>query len=258
MESKLVLREVNNVKFYQSTSISSNNRVRHFFSTRVGGYSEGDYKSLNLGIYTNDSRLSVDRNFKRVIESAGMTTESLVYLKQVHGNNFYFVDGINYSEIKEKEGDALITKTKGIAIGVFTADCVPIILVDNENDIIAVVHAGWRGTELHILSRVLEYMINILGAGSKNIVASIGPFIGSCCFEVNLEVADKFKHKVKRENKWYVDLWQENYDELIKCGISEENIDNGKLCTMCNSELFFSYRRDNGKTGRLGTFVQLI
>jgi polyphenol oxidase len=258
MSHKLVLKNENGVKWYSSDLIASNLGARHFFSTRVGGFSQGYYSNLNLGIYTDDERSLVERNFKAVSQSAKMTINKLVYLSQVHGNAFYVVDDNNYNQIVGKEGDALITRTKGITIGIFTADCVPIILIDKDKDVISVVHAGWKGTQLLIVSRVLEYMINTMECNPRSIYASLGPSIGMCCFEVKKDVADLFNCKIQRENKWYVDLWQENINQITKYGILTENIDGGNLCTMCNSELFFSYRRDNGKTGRLGTFIQLI
>lgn len=258
MNRELIFKNENEVKFFTSDSLNNIKNVRHFFSTRIGGISEGYYSNMNLGIYTSDRRENVDDNFKKIIKCAGMSMDKLVYLKQVHGDNFYVVDENNYSNIIGSEGDALITRTKGITIGVFTADCVPIILVDSKKDIIAVIHAGWKGTKLRIVEKILNYLINTLGARPQDIFAAIGPSIGHCCFEVQWDVAKNFKHKLQSYNNWYVDLGQENIDQIINYGIPIEAIEGGNICTMCDKELFFSYRRDNGYTGRLGTFIQLI
>lgn len=258
MEQGLSLENRNEVQFYISNKINKISNVKHFFSTRIGGVSLGQFKSMNLGIYTSDDGKNINFNLSKIIKKADLSMDKVVFLNQIHGDKYHLVDNSNYSEILGKDGDALITSTKGIAIGVFTADCVPIILVDGEMGIVAVVHGGWKGTQQKIVGKVLDYMINTMGSRSDNILAAIGPCINKCCFEVSEDVARKFNHKTIRNNKWYVDLVAENIDQIMEHGILEESIDHGNLCTMCNKELFFSYRRDKGVTGRLGAFVQLI
>ena len=258
MKHELVLKSNNNVNFFYSRSINEIPSVKHFFSTRIGGISKGLYSSLNLGIYTSDKDKNLVANFNNIFEAASMDNNKIVYLRQVHSDIFHVVDEYNYGDILEKEGDALITSSKGIAIGVFTADCVPIILVDEKKNIISVVHAGWRGTSLKIVYKVLKYMIKTLFVNPINIKVAIGPSIQKCCYEVNKEVAEKFKYSSKVNEKWYVDLLKENIDQMVEIGVLVDNIETGNLCTMCNPKLFYSYRRDNGNTGRLGTFIQIV
>jgi polyphenol oxidase len=258
MNQKLLLKRNNNVEFFYSKIINENRNIKHFFSTRIGGVSEDSYSNLNLGIYTSDQKKNVITNFNNIFSAAGMDNNKIVYLRQVHSDIFHMVDEFNYNEIKGLEGDALITSSKGIAIGVFTADCVPILIVDEKKGIISVVHAGWRGTNLKIVYKVLKYMINILEVNPSNVKVAIGPSIQKCCFEVSKEVAELFKYSTRINEKWYVDLLMENIDQIIGSEVPLDNIETSKLCTMCNPSLFYSYRRDNGDTGRLGSFIQII
>jgi YfiH family protein len=258
MEDGLITKNVMGIKVINSQIIGSIPNVRHFFSTRVGGISEGFFSSLNLGIYTEDSKDKVSNNLMRILSAVEMNQNKIVYLKQIHSDRFHVVNEDNYMKIKETEGDALITTSKEIAIGVFTADCVPILLADDKRNLAAVVHAGWRGTNLNIVYKVLDHIINIMGSAPQNIKAALGPSIGKCCFEVKNEVAEKFKHVKVVKDRWYIDLLMENIDQIKRAGVPDSNIDYGELCTSCNPELFYSFRRDKGITGRLGTFIQII
>ena len=258
MDKNLIIENDDGLKFYLSKELNNLSFIKHFFSTRTQGISKGYYNSFNLGIYTDDDKENISFNLRKILLSAEMYNNKVVYLNQVHGDEFHLVNENNYNNIMGISGDALITKTKGIAIGVFTADCVPIILADRYEKIIAVVHAGWKGTQLKIITKVLNYMIKEMGAKPENITCAIGPSIGQCCFEVKKDVADMFNYKIQNKGKFYVDLWEENVKQIIDMKIPQDNIECLKLCTMCKSELFFSYRRDNGNTGRQGTFIQII
>lgn len=244
--------------YLSSSLLQKNENIKHFFSARKGGVSKNNYNSLNLGIFIEEDKANVIKNFELIGNAANMNLNNMVYLKQVHSNHFYVVNENNFKEVTGKSGDALITCCKNIAIGIFTADCVPILINDIENGIIAAVHAGWKGTYSKIVSNVVRYMIDSMNSKPQNLCAAIGPSIGECCFEVNDEVADKFTYKKNYGVKWHVDLVQENITQMLSCGLSRENIDAGNLCTKCNEELFFSYRRDHSITGRQGSFIQMI
>lgn len=258
MNENFVVNRVNDLEFYASPNLTNVKFLKHFFSTRIGGISTGVYESLNLGIYTNDTYENVQCNLDKIFNAAKMNRDKITYLKQVHSDKFFVVNKDNYLDIKGQCGDALITSEKGIAIGVFTADCVPIILVDTCNEIVAVVHAGWKGTELNIAGKVLKYMKGNMGTDSKNVVAAVGPAIGPCCFEVGFEVAEKFNFVYQHKNKFYVDLWKENIKQITECGVLKERISSSMVCTSCNSNLVFSYRKESGATGRLGTFIEIF
>lgn len=258
MSKEFVDNKVIDVEFYTSTKLINIDFLKHFFSTRIGGVSAGAFESLNLGIYTNDLEENIQYNLHKIFNSAGMHSDKITYLKQVHSDKFFIVNRDNFLEIRGQCGDALITSERGIAIGIFTADCVPIILVDTLNKIVAVIHAGWKGTALNITGKVLDYMIRDMGTDAKNVVAAIGPSIGPCCFEVGLDVAEKFSYVVENKEKFYVDLWKENIKQLTDYGVQKENISSSMICTSCNSKKVFSYRKDSGKTGRMGTFIEIF
>lgn len=236
--------------FFTSQKLERLNGVKHFFSTKI----EGDYSSVLSDINNRSSNGALSK----VITRAGFHINHIVYLKQVHGNKYHFVDDKNMKELTGVEGDAIITKTSNIAIGVFTADCVPILLFDKELRIAAAIHAGWRGTNLKITHRVASYMMEELGSAPQNIYAAIGPSIGSCCFEVGEEVFSKFNFTSKEGNKLFVDLNKENASQLMELGIGYQNIEDENFCTMHNKELFHSYRREQGHAGRQASFIQLF
>lgn len=248
----------NGVGYFVSGKLKKYREIKHFFSTRIGGVSKPPYDSLNLGIYTKDDRDSVDTNFKRIFNTFGMNYDGLTYLKQSHGNRIYRVNQENYKSIIESDGDALVTDTPGIAIGVFTADCVPILVYDRERNVIAAVHAGWKGTVKGILKDTIRYMTGEMGCSIENIICAIGPSIGPCCFEIKDNVANELRYVNKRDDKLFGDLWEENRMQLIEIGVKEENISLSKICTMCNKDKLYSFRRDQDPCGRMGAFIQLI
>lgn len=245
------------VKLIKSMQIEDTGYFEHFFSTRVGGQSADCYHSLNLGAFTDDKNENITENFKRVFNVSGMKESKIVYLKQIHSDTFHVVDKENYIKIKNSLGDAIITASREIAIGIFTADCVPIIAADKKGRAAAVIHAGWKGTNLNIAVKVIDYMVNYMGIERDDILVSLGPAIGPCCFQVGSNVAEKFKNVLNRNGKYFVDLFKENINNLRDAKISEKNINSIDLCTYCNSDLFYSYRRDNNNTGRMGTFIMI-
>lgn len=228
--------------------------IKHFFSTRIGGYSEGDFSQHNLGIYTEDK--CAQKNLFKALTDNNMNIDKAVYLRQVHGDEIYIVNSENYGEVKGKFGDTLITNEKEIPIGIFTADCVPIIVVDYIKEIIAVVHAGWKGTDKRILGKTIEKMVKEFNSDIGNMYVILGPAIASCCFEVGEDVFNKFHYREKRDGKYYVDLFMENKKQALDLGILDKNIFLSNICTKCNNDLFYSYRVNNN-TGRIGTFISL-
>lgn len=252
------IKKYENLSYYTSDAIENLGFIKHFFSTRIGGKSTGYYNSLNLGIYTDDLATNVNFNLNRIFKATGMNINKKVYLHQQHGSIIHIVEEDNYKNLIGVDGDAIITKCLNISIGIFTADCVPIILVDKANKITAVIHAGWKGTEKRIVKDVISHMVSKMGTDPLNIIAAIGPSIGNCCFEVNSDVASKFNFIAKRHDKYYVDLWKENIEQLKECSVSAQNISCSNICTSCNLDEFFSYRAEHGKTGRMGTFIEIV
>lgn len=252
------IKSCNGAAYYISELLDNQKGIRHFFSSRIGGVSTGAYESLNLGIYTDDAFCNVEKNQKRIFSAEGMSFENAVYLKQVHGNTIYEVTENNFNQIKGLDGDGLITRAVNIPIGIFTADCVPILIYDREKRIAAALHGGWKGTELGIVKKAVDIMCGSMGSDPENILSAIGPCIGKCCFEVGEDVAVRFSSSIKRGGKFYVDLVLENVNQLKSCGVSEKNISTSGICTYCNRDMLYSYRRDKGVTGRMGSFIEII
>jgi YfiH family protein len=163
--------------------------------------------------------------------------------------------------------DALITNVPRVMVGVKTADCVPILLGDARRGAVAAVHAGWRGTLKSIITRALDHMREEYGTRAETVRAAIGPSARVCCYEVGAEVIEAFRArtayadeilKPTREGHALIDLQRANYNQLITAGVSAERVHITPLCTMCRTDLFFSYRREKGQHGGFGRLMSVI
>ena len=170
-------------------------------------------------------------------------------VKQIHSNLSLAAQGPGCAG----EGDALVTRTRGVAVSIRTADCFPILLADPQTNAVAAIHAGWRGTAAGIVSAALARMRTEFGTNPQDIFAAIGPGIGVCCYEVGLEVARQFGMQ-KAGN---VDLAVENRTQLIRAGVKPERIEQVGGCTFCNPAQFFSWRRDHDRAGRMISFIRV-
>lgn len=176
---------------------------------------------------------------------------NLATLRQVHSARWVLAAGRGGVL---GEGDALLENTPGSVVAVKTADCLPILLVDERHRAVAAVHAGWRGTVAGIVGRAVEAMGAQFGALAGELHAAIGPGIGPCCYEVGAEVAAQFG----QQGRGHVDLGEANRLQLMDAGVTAERIYASKLCTMCRSEEFHSFRRDKEAAGRLYSFAGIL
>jgi polyphenol oxidase len=201
------------------------------------------------------------------VEAEGETFP-LFSLRQVHGDRVFLISDNNpqREEIWQEEGDCLITRKEGIALGVFTADCLPILLYDPERRTIAVVHSGWRGTARGILRKAVERMTSEFRCDSSRIQAALGPCIGPCCYEVDRPVKQSLEEGgfswgsisyPRGEGKWSLDLPRANSLLLEASGVRRENMEILKLCTSCRRDLFYSYRKGDRTRGRQLNFIAL-
>jgi purine-nucleoside/S-methyl-5'-thioadenosine phosphorylase / adenosine deaminase len=206
------------------------------FSTRVGGVSESPFDSLNLGILTEDSREAVEENRRRLAAVLGRRPDQIRFALQVHGTRLLDQEE-PVDEMPEADGHVL--RNPNAAAFVFVADCLPVALSGPRG--VAMVHAGWRGLAGGILGTAAE------AVGAET--AAVGPGIGRCCYEVGEEVLESFESLGDgiAEGRM-LDLPEVARRLLERAGV--ERIDLSGLCTSCEEELFFSHRRDNGKTGR--------
>ncbi len=268
----------------------------HGFSTRTGGFSRVYGKAeLNLGFTKDDPRATVERNraaFLSGLEAGGGRTGEgarpsraqrwkIITLRQIHSDIIHHIDAEPDAPLT---GDGLVTATPGLLLGIQTADCLPIILVDSKRRAVGVFHAGWRGTVKRIVEKGVGEMHRWFGTRPEDIKAAIGPGIGGCCYEVGEEVRTKFESqfsyaaKLFREvkdsdpvrekypllflsarapghgelpPKIFLDLAEANRRQLLSVGVPARSIAASPLCTNCRTDLLFSYRAEKGKTGRM-------
>ena len=262
------LRENGNLKYYQVDEFSKTGLVKHCFTTRCTGVSEGNYFSLNLRFNCEDSRENVLANYKIICDEINVDYKNLVLSKQVHEDNVLVVTGKDLGNGITKEQkfvscDAMITKESGVPIAVFSADCVPVCFLDVKKSVIGLAHSGWKGTVARISQKVVEKMKKEFGSDAKDIIVGIGPSIRECHFEVGYEVADIFKEcfgdsVVSTNGKPHVDMQKAIKLQLISEGILEENIVDSNICTYCNNDLFFSHRVSGDKRGLQAAIMELI
>jgi hypothetical protein len=243
----------------------------HAISTRRGGLSSGPYSTLNLGLDTGDDTETVLKNYAAVSSALEFELPLLVAARQVHGTQVVFIGkeytGRRHSPLVPPLAgyDALVTREPDITLIVRVADCVPIILFDPVQQAAAVVHAGWRGTLAGVAEQTVKELVERCHSVPEHILAGIGPSIGPCCCEVQEQVATLFRSKSPQTayciqetgNKLFLNLWEANRLQLVAQGIPAGNIEVAQLCTVCCPDLFFSYRREQGETGRFGAFVGL-
>lgn len=265
------LKYQNGVGYYSIKGFEDTGRVKTCFSTRTGGVSTGGYTSLNLGFSSGDDRSNVIRNIEILCSSAGFKMDDMVISDQVHGDRCRIVGAadrgkgvIGESDIKGV--DALITVDRDVCICIFTADCVPVFLLDDERGVIALCHGGWRGIIGGIIPKTINKMAESFKSSPDGIKAAIGPSIGPCCFEVGEDVRKKFEEEFEDDcgviidngTKHNINLWKAAYLQLKNAGLNENNIINSNICTCCRSGMFYSYRRDGACTGRMISMMKLI
>ena len=262
----------------------------HGFTTRPGGLTTSyGGRTLNLGFTKDDLRASVERNRKAAMLAIGAAAKSkpwlLVTLRQVHSDIIHVVRSRKPGLLEKTRfvGDGVVTDLRGIALGILTADCFPILLVDTKKKAVGAFHAGWRGTVKRIVEKGVGMMRLEFGSRPEDIHAAIGPGIQQCSFEVGEEVEEAFHtqfayaaelfHRVQESDavrerypmlfmnqrapghgdpciKVHLDLREANRRQLLAAGVPEANITALKDCTVCQPRTFFSHRGERGRTGR--------
>ena len=249
--------------YFKSELLGNLKGVTHCFTSSCGGESHSKIQGLNLGFRVGDDPDCVKANYMHVAKDFGFPFENMVGAKQIHSADIRVVTkdmaGCGISRTEELfECDGLVTDVPMLPLTVFYADCVPILLADKDAGVVAAVHSGWRGTVAKIADAAVKIMIDSFGAKAENIVAAIGPSIGPCCFETGEEVACEFESDLVKSlgnGKFKVDLWMANRRVLEKSGVLPHNIEAFEMCTMCNSDVLYSYRTHQEKTGRMGAFI---
>ena len=247
--------------------------VKHGFSTRMGGVSEGVCSTMNLSFSRGDDENAVRENFKRMANALGVEEDSFVFSQQTHATNVRKVTlddkgkGIT-RQLDYQDVDGLVTDVPGLCLSTFYADCVPLYFVDPVKKAIGLSHSGWRGTVGKIGAVTVQKMREEYGSKPEDIIAAIGPSICQDCYEVSEDVIVEFQNNFdekywkelyyrKENGKYQLNLWKANEIVLAEAGILKEHIAVTNLCTCCNSEVLFSHRASNGKRGNLAAFMAL-
>jgi YfiH family protein len=244
------------------------------FSTRKSGVSRNEFDSFNCGLHVGDTAEHVIENRRKLAEENGFSYTSFTCADQVHGNQIHIIteSDIGAGRMAHNEAiantDGLLTDKTNVFLASFYADCVPLFFYAPEKQIVGVAHAGWRGTVARIGSDMVKTITETWNIAPQDIFAAIGPSIGSCCYEVNDVVADQVREVVGEKaayvmkaaantGKYMLDLQETNRILLEEAGISPHHIEVSHLCTSCRTDLFFSHRKENGKTGRMAAFIAL-
>lgn len=248
------LREIDGLSLVFSPLLSQQSPLKHAFTTRLGGESLAPLDSFNLGRHTDDDaeREDAARNRKRLCAALKLDFNNLVVPGQVHSNVVVWLDG----QDNFKEVDGIATSNNEVPVLLHVADCVPIIILSRKPLAVCVVHAGWRGTAGAIARNAVYLLQREIQAKAEDMVAAIGPAIGSCCYPTSEEVAEDLVKTVtdrkglidRKNSKPHPDLKAINAMQLLESGIQDIDISN--FCTACKPELFYSHRQSGGNTGR--------
>jgi len=262
---------INGLSFLYFDHFKTHKELYHAVTTRMGGQSLPPYDSLNLGINTEDQSKNIIANLNRVGKSIKFDIAGLVSSTQIHSNKILI---IKQKEVLNKATelgcsyhgfDAIITDQTETTLLIRVADCVPILLYDPLSRVIAVVHAGRDGTLSEITLKTIKKMQHDFGCSPKNIKAGIGPSIGKCCYSVSNKIANQFSQRLEKSeffveqvnNMSNIDLKEANRIQLIISGINKDRIETSDICTSCSSNIFFSHRREKGRTGRFALLAGL-
>ena len=280
------LRRVGGVEVLELAPYKKLSWLVHGFSTRHGGASvlDSGERVLNLGFTEWDSHENVSHNQKRFQSAAGASELTFVPLKQFHSSVVRFVPGSTAASYK---ADASFTNLPRLLLGVQTADCVPMLLVDPKRRAVAAIHAGWRGTLAGIVQKTIGEMRKKLDSNPADILAALGPAIGGCCYEVGTELVTEFTSQFADAAEYFdelrtgeepnplqwlnmmppghqpspknvrLDLRKANGSQLLAAGLRNTNIFITDLCTACHTDLFFSYRKEQSNSGRLLSVIGL-
>ena len=258
--SESALKTRNGLPHFEIPELANLGWIRHAFLTRMGGVSLSPYDSLNLSDRNGDREGNVSKNKDLVAIAFGFDPKRLILLDQMHQDKILILKESILTLPSPLEYDALITNFSNTFLGILTADCLPIFVVDPKKRVIAAIHAGRQGTALHITAKVLKEMEEEFGCSVRDLLISIGPSIGSCCYKIDEKVfhSEWEPFSISRgAGKWMVDLAQINMAQIKRERIKEGQISWVNLCTHCYNDLFFSYRKE-GRTGRQLSFIGIV
>ena len=252
-------------------SLNKYKEIAHFCTDREGGASMGNYASFNISPYSGDNPENVRKNKKIICKQFAIDSDRLIIPYQTHGTKIVRIEDSFFQLSSDEKTqalygvDALFTHLTNVCIAITTADCVPIIFFDPKKQVIAVAHAGWRGTCSRIAEKTATCLIDTFDCNPADIRIVIGPSISASVYEVGEEVVDNFRDAGfdisrivnVRNQSFYLDLWEANKQSLHSAGISNDHIEISGICTYTEHDRFFSARRLGIKSGRIATGIML-
>ena len=252
--------------FRRFEKLSGFEHLLHFVSTRQGGISTGSFESLNIGFHVGDDNFRVLKNRRILADEVGVDLDKFTFANQCHSSNVAIVDssgrgkGAMEQDTALANTDGMVTNVPNICLSIQVADCVPILLYDPVREVIASLHAGWKGTLRKIVPETVGKMVQHYGTKAENVFAALGPSNGPCCYEVGNDVVREARialgsiHVIirpsKTPGKFIFDQWAANLRQLIDAGVKEVHIENSGICCQCNNDQFYSSRAGQGHTGR--------
>lgn len=269
----LLYRTEKGVPYLSFPLLENTGLVKHSFSTKMGGVSQGKFASMNFTFTRGDNPEHVMENYRRMAAALQVDMKKMVLTWQTHTTNVRLVTAEDEGKgiVKERDYenvDGLITNTPGITLVTFYADCVPLYFLDPRNRAIGLSHSGWRGTVGRMGKITIERLGEAFGTRPDQVLACIGPSICQDCYEIGEEVAEEFRKSFqkkhwddlllkKSDGKYQLDLWKANEIVLLEAGIRQENIQVTDICTHCNSDYLFSHRTTGNERGNLAAFLCL-
>jgi YfiH family protein len=300
----LIERQYGGVCYVQFGHFLQFSDLIHASFTRLGGYSKTPYWGLNVSYSIGDDFENVIRNRLLALQALRIATYPCATLWLVHSAEIAILDGNHWDDWRtdwphrsyqvdqheliwtvkpRRKADALLTRQRGVALAMSSADCVSLMFYDPAESAIGIAHAGWRGTARGIAAATIDAMSEHFGSQACNIRAGIGPSIGSCCYEVTDEVRKLFMglegfdanpvdvgyrnlvresavftvRRLHGRDSLHLDLWETNRNQLLMSGVLPEHIESSELCTSCEKERFFSHRGEHGKAGRFPSILAL-
>ncbi|SFV64777.1 COG1496: Uncharacterized conserved protein [hydrothermal vent metagenome] len=251
------------LKFYRFSHFKKKNSLFHAVTKK----SIDKPYAFSLALHTGEKKELIINNRKTLEQTLKSNTPlHFIVANQTHSNNVTiinqpFIRGWECHSNAIENCDALITNLPHVILTILTADCVPILLYDPTQKVVAAIHAGWRGSKAEIVKKTVEKMTKTFHSKPENIQAGIAPSIGKCCYEVGKEVAKHFFHMPnayrQQEEKYMLDLPYINKQQLLEAGLKEEYIELSNICTACEVEHFFSYRKEQGCSGRFMSMIGL-
>lgn len=256
------------LEFLSFPDLEETGLVKHLFSTRIGGVSQGCFGTMNLGFERGDSRENVLENYCRIAEALGCEVGAMTASHQTHTTNIRHVTAADrgkgillprdYTDI-----DGLITDEEGIVLVTYYADCVPLFFVDPVCRAIGLAHSGWRGTAAGMGMKMVKALEEAFGSRAEDLYVAVGPSICADCYEVSEEVAGQFAYLPgtvkpgRAQGKYQLDLWRANKLRLQMAGVRPDRIFVTDICTRCNSDYLFSHRAIGSSRGSLAAFLAL-